>query len=330
MIHPISFGIDESKIVLKIPLKKKILSNLIPGHFNTYIYNTEEEYYAEYQESLFAITTKKGGWDCMRHYEIMANGCIPYFPGLESCPPRIMTSLPKDLLLACNACYLKHQYKKYLKELSVEERAECNALLTNLLQYMRSHLTTRALAQYVLDTVRPSLSPSPKSILFLSPYVLVDYLRCNLLQGLKVLFGAECHDYPRVPHLYTDFPQTALKSLYGKGMSVTRLVSPTARDPARDATVFDDIRRHKYDLVIYGSYHRVNAVGTWGEPQLIDLVRQYYKPSEIIFVCGEDTHDCCLLEAPKNPTFIRELELLNPAAVATLDSEPLTKTDIAT
>jgi hypothetical protein len=47
-------------------------------------YNTEEEYYNEYKKSYFAITTKKCGWDCMRHYEILANGCIPYFLNIEN------------------------------------------------------------------------------------------------------------------------------------------------------------------------------------------------------------------------------------------------------
>lgn len=91
MLHPITFSIPKDKIVLSIPLKTKNCSDLIPGKIETYIYQNEEDYYKEYQSSLFAITTKKGGWDCLRHYEIMANGCIPYFPNIEQCPPRINT-----------------------------------------------------------------------------------------------------------------------------------------------------------------------------------------------------------------------------------------------
>lgn len=68
MLHPITFSIAEQKIVNIIPKKTKILSSLIPGDISTYIYNTEEEYYKEYQQSYFATTTKKSGWDCMRHY----------------------------------------------------------------------------------------------------------------------------------------------------------------------------------------------------------------------------------------------------------------------
>ena len=45
MLYPITFSIPQEKIINDIPLKVKILSNLIPGDMSTYIYNTEEEYY---------------------------------------------------------------------------------------------------------------------------------------------------------------------------------------------------------------------------------------------------------------------------------------------
>ena len=39
----------------------------------------ESDYYKDYQRSYFAITCKKGGWDCLRHYEILANAVSPTF-----------------------------------------------------------------------------------------------------------------------------------------------------------------------------------------------------------------------------------------------------------
>ena len=89
-VYAITFSIPELKIVRGMQHKTKLLSNLIPGNMSTYIYNTEEEYYNEYKSSLFAITTKKSGWDCMRHYEILACGTIPYFPNNENCPKDTM------------------------------------------------------------------------------------------------------------------------------------------------------------------------------------------------------------------------------------------------
>ena len=52
-----------------------------------------------YSNSIFAITNKKLGWDCLRHYEILMNGCIPLFLNIEDCPKLTLTTLPKDRLL---------------------------------------------------------------------------------------------------------------------------------------------------------------------------------------------------------------------------------------
>jgi hypothetical protein len=48
-----------------------ILAPLIPGKYSAYIYENEKEYYQSYQNSIFALTYKKMGWDSLRHYEIL-------------------------------------------------------------------------------------------------------------------------------------------------------------------------------------------------------------------------------------------------------------------
>jgi hypothetical protein len=55
-----------------------------------------------YHRARFAYTQKKGGWDCLRHYEIMANGCIPIFRGLDQCPVDTLTTFPKGLIREVN------------------------------------------------------------------------------------------------------------------------------------------------------------------------------------------------------------------------------------
>ncbi len=55
-LFPITYSIPEEKIVNKIPYKTKMLSDLIPGKTDTYIYNNETDYYNEYKSSYFAIT----------------------------------------------------------------------------------------------------------------------------------------------------------------------------------------------------------------------------------------------------------------------------------
>ena len=276
LLNPITFSIPEEKITNIIPTKTKIISSLIPGRTETYIYNTEEAYYDEYKKSLFAITTRKSGWDCMRHYEILANGCIPYFPNIEQCPIYTMYLLPKELIKEGNILYDKYK-NKTIDEIPM---TECNNLITKLLQFTKDNLTTHKLAQYILQKTN---NMAVKKILYLSGDINTDYLRCVTLHGFKILFGTNCHDYPKIPHLYKNctIPNN---SLYGKGMSYSKLLNDELHDDNLDVSVEQDIREKKYDIIIYGSYHR-------GMPYY-DLVQQYYSPNHIILLCGEDLHWC--------------------------------------
>ena len=198
-VFPITFSISESKIINEIPIKTKIISSIIPNNTFSYTYNTEEEYYNEYKSSLFAITMKKAGWDCMRHYEIIANGCIPYFIDIEKCPVNTLALFPKDLIIKGNKLYEKHKNKKDINELTIIEYNECLDLINKLLSYLRNNLTNKKMANYVLEK---SNATTTKNILFLSARTDGDYLRCSLLTGFKGIFGVKCHDYPKIEHIY--------------------------------------------------------------------------------------------------------------------------------
>jgi hypothetical protein len=47
------------------------------------VFNTEEAYMADIKNSLFGITTKRGGWDSLRHYEYACKGTILCFRQLD-------------------------------------------------------------------------------------------------------------------------------------------------------------------------------------------------------------------------------------------------------
>ena len=97
VLHPICFSIPKEKLVPSelTPVKEKELAQVIPGNQDTYIFTSEKDYYKDYEKSLYGITHKKGGWDCMRHLEVIANKCVPFFPGIDECPPHTMTDYPK-------------------------------------------------------------------------------------------------------------------------------------------------------------------------------------------------------------------------------------------
>ncbi len=99
---PISYGVPREIFVDQVPEKTVDFAPLIPSihncrHKSTYIYTDEEEYYNSYRSAYFGFTCKKGGWDCMRHYEIISQGCVPFFTDIESCPFNTMHEYPRYL-----------------------------------------------------------------------------------------------------------------------------------------------------------------------------------------------------------------------------------------
>jgi hypothetical protein len=299
MLFPITFSIPKEKICDISIQKTKILSNLIPGNTSTYIYNTEQEYYNEYQKSYFAITTKKGGWDCLRHYEILANRCIPLFKNINECPTNTLFLFPKNLLIEAINLYINKFINKKINEITIEDINEYNILQNKLLEYTKNYLTTDKIAKYILQKTNYE---NVSKVLYLSECVRPDYLRCLTLHGFKSIFGSNCHDYPKVPHIYKS-ENINYATLYGKGMTYTNLLEESLHDDTLDINVVDNIKNKYYDIIIYGSYHR-------GLPYY-DLIRTIYKPNEIILICGADIHGCnndhCHFVNKEHFVFVREL-----------------------
>ena len=102
--HPISFAIPKEKIRRLNDSKRKaafaplipVNQSIDPSYMSTYVYDTEESYYDMYQTAYFSYTSKKGGWDTLRHYEIIANGSVPFFVDMESCPEYTLCNFPKQ------------------------------------------------------------------------------------------------------------------------------------------------------------------------------------------------------------------------------------------
>ena len=113
--------------------KEKLVSYIIPNDSKNYTFTNEIDYYEEYSKSWFAHTKKKAGWDCLRHYEIMMNGCVPIFEDLENCPINTMVNLPKKEIM------------KFSK--SSVSNSEYNEFILN---YTRTNLTTKKLIKNLL------------------------------------------------------------------------------------------------------------------------------------------------------------------------------------
>lgn len=144
--NPISFAIPESQIRKNFLNKDELYSSQIirptPNSFsnrNNYTFLNEQEYYNAYARSYYGFTCKKGGWDCMRHYEILANKTIPAFFELENCPNTIMTNFPKNIILEVNKYSLKNQVHPNYNELN-----------DYIFEYTKNNLTTKKLVERFL------------------------------------------------------------------------------------------------------------------------------------------------------------------------------------
>lgn len=120
--HPISFSFPSYWTPGKEHLESKkihIMSEYSPNNQGRR-FETEEEYYKQYSKSLFGYTMKKAGWDCMRHYEILGAGALPYFADIENKPETTMATWPinlqKDVNSLCEKMLDQKNYNSPLSE----------------------------------------------------------------------------------------------------------------------------------------------------------------------------------------------------------------------
>lgn len=284
-IHPISFCVPAENILHEVPEKDKMTADC---QYGGRVYRDEKEYFKEYQRSLFGNTKCKSGWDCNRHYEILANGCIPNFENMDGIPPNTMVDFPKEIV------------RRGMKLTSLN-REEYEPIIKELLDHTRECLTTEARVKYILSTLGKRVE-NVKSVLYLGDQPGADYLRCTILHGFKKLFKEKCVDVVRVPHIYDNFPIEKREQVSGFGFSFAFRI-PAEYDINCDRNNIEErIKNHEFDVIIYGSVHR-------GLPYL-NTVLQHYNDTEIAFLCGEDIHSCPYINnliGRNYHLFIREL-----------------------
>ncbi|MHB2208473.1 hypothetical protein [Methylobacterium sp. CM6257] len=150
---PIQFAIPAEKLLGEVPKKIASRAHIDPRDRTTYIFDNERDYYSDYSASLFGTTMKKAGWDCLRHYEIMANRCIPDFIDLESCPAWTMYFMPKYELIEIRRLIGFHGVEYFSTSCGFQIWKEFE---DRIFSRLRRYMTTEALAKYVVET---SLSP---------------------------------------------------------------------------------------------------------------------------------------------------------------------------
>lgn len=144
-VLPIGFSIPKELIDFNINIKNKEFSYIDPRDTSTYIYDNETDYYNDYKSSRFGFTMKKAGWDCLRHYEIIMNGCLPMFLNLEQCPVNTMTHFPKQIL--------QKFYTNFL-DANLKYDHIYNEIIHDLQSHVLEYCSTENMFKYVLNYCR--------------------------------------------------------------------------------------------------------------------------------------------------------------------------------
>jgi len=281
-ILPLSFCIPDECIVNCIPKKRILLAPLIPGDMSTYIYgkHMENEYHDMYRQSRFAITKMKGGWDCLRHYEILMNGCIPLFENLNACPEKTMTTYPKHL--NDEAYQLYNNWKEDDQECLEKYDILCNQFL----DHTRQFCTTSYTASYFLENIKNG--DKIRNILLITGHHGVNYNRETLWIGLKRYIksvGGVAVEYEKMPFLYDDF-DLFTKNKYCGDSSFTfpKRLPKDADFDMPETEILEKIENRFWDLIIYGKV----GPDEFCHFPYFDRVKANYNKNKIAFIYGGD------------------------------------------
>jgi hypothetical protein len=277
-IFPLPYCIPDECIVAENPgiynNKKYDVCPLIPGERSEHLFvaGQESEYYQMYQQSWFAHTKKKGGWDCLRHYEILANGCIPIFENIEDCPEHTLTTFPKQLL----------------KDFCIDYDIDRIMLIKQLLEHTREHCTTSANIRYFLSKI----NKTPKNVLLIVGDKGVNYSREFFWIGMKryiQTIGGIATEYPKIDYLYDGYPTEQKGELHGNGFTYSGRLVDEDYEYSEDDQIIEKIKGKFFDLIVYGKVGPDEGYeGSLSGFPLWEHVFPRYSHDEIVCLYGGD------------------------------------------
>lgn len=270
---------------------RTFLSDTLPGV--PYSFANESEYMESYRRAYFALTHRKGGWDCFRHLEILAAGSIPLMLDAANIPRFAMVHYPKRAM------------RRIVEHLRAAGDPPSDDSIARLGEFCRRHLTSAAMAKYMLTMA--GLGDAER-ILFLDRVLpsSVDYQSVLTLIGLKQLRGADCHVVYPVSYIYADY-RHPIERLYGRGFGYSRVVPSEHRSTSEQRggrwRARRSIRHDDYDAVVIGSIARNGPAGY--------RLLEEFPASRTIWVHGEDQppspREMHFLRRAKTHLFIRSM-----------------------
>jgi len=108
-------------------------------------FEKQKDYYDDIRQSKFGITTKRAGWDCLRHYEYAAKGAILCFKNLQAknefCAPFGLNE---------SNCITYHSREDLLNKIKSKSVGELESIQENQYRWIENH-TTEEVANRFLD-----------------------------------------------------------------------------------------------------------------------------------------------------------------------------------
>ena len=161
-VLPASFSIPVEKIrdIDFASKKQRLASHCVDpevakacGLQTSYAFASEKAYYDDLSISRFAVTTKRGGWDCLRHYEIAAAGALPCIRQLEAKP---WTCAPHGLQDGFNCLSYKNWPDLQQKLIALESTPQVLCRLIDASrQWVLNHTTIEAASRLLHAVFTP-------------------------------------------------------------------------------------------------------------------------------------------------------------------------------
>jgi hypothetical protein len=318
-VHPIVFGVPHRNVVPAVTRHK--LFDFLPYKMKLHppAWNTENKNHTGYgyyrwdaqdeqlifllhKYSYYGWTHRRGGWDCMRHYEILQAGTLPYFADISRCGKMCMALFPKQLLIEAmevqGVAYMGHSNSttpmlRHFIDPTVHgtailnfnntgvirhaefDRARYFDVAEKLLAYTRANLTTKSVAAYIMHKMGVE---EPKNVLLVGRGN-NDYLETAIFSGFADL-GINYTTNTLRPMFtqvrdraggYTAAEMEEKRSkaglsfwIHGAGMVHGMRAPPLVHD-TNNTRIQLAIRNNEYDLVLYTwwEWDRENKYPFW-------------------------------------------------------------------
>jgi len=269
----------------------------------------EASYYRAYTRAFYAVTYLKGGWDSLRHYEILASGAVPFFLNLtQVLDAPTLWPFPKKAVLSAMALLGPNQTlaveaavasqaaplpAAYPTSFDLERYCELHA---RLLRHTECFLTTRTLARYVLRESGGLNHRTARVLLFFDTNG-QDYMTGLLYHGVFSLLGearvSSYHGALRHMHL----PRMPMATLYGGGFTyAARLPELSSTAAEQRAETKRRLREGFFNLIILANAHneccRADECFHGARKTISAYLERFGENVTIATVDGSDSHGC--------------------------------------